>query len=458
MHKKISTYALSYFADEKLRTIFLESDGAAYRVVDSQFLSLTQAESSPEVLSDFRKKIMNFRSKNPFWIHIIARNSCLVKVFTVPKVAPQELEHAVSKRIQAEIPYVSEEVILHQVIQEASEGKESQVLLFGVSKAALNDQSKKLEALGIIPDKVVLSTEVLAWMYRSEIIPKEKPQPVSLLIHSFADQLEVLFFEDHVLLHSRWISLENENATAVRDELNAAIMGFQREWHKKPDDLIIVGNAKELGTFAVDPSFNVKHIFSEAHEIVTPLILATLAAHKLEEINDYSLVEHKEVRQEKTRTENQSKLAFSIACFAFSLFLLAAFQITLILGEIGWLNYKINSFSKSVKEIKKQRTQAKQVSAYYDQKAMPIILISSLRDVIPNNVLLSDLQYLYQGRSVTIRGTAPAQTEVDAFVNQLEKNALFQHMKLKGVQSSKDARGQNVLEFSLEGNLKQGEL
>src|SRR3990167_6251106 len=173
-----SLVGISYFSGDELRVAFLEPSGGGYRIIGTESVPLSGDGSAfSDLQSRFRNRLSGYQSRSPLWIHLVMRQAALVKVFSLGNVSAESREAEVEKRIHSEIPYLADEVILHRVFQETQDPNAVQVLVFGVSKAVLSDQMKKLAVYGVVPERVLLSTEVLTQLFKTQILPLRKPEP-----------------------------------------------------------------------------------------------------------------------------------------------------------------------------------------------------------------------------------------------------------------------------------------
>lgn len=448
--RKASLYGITYVLNDELVISFVEAVSGRYRMIGQEKIPLESAGTlDTGMISEFRKKISGYQTRKPTWIHLVLRNVSLVKVFSLPETNPDQLDQVISNRIQAEIPYLSEEVILHQVIQEGDEGGRTQVLLFGVSKNVLSDQMKKLEAYGIVPNRITLSTEILAWLYRTRIMTSEKLERHTVFVHVFAGQIELLFFEEYRLLQSRWISQDGQPAFVIQEAVEASLASYQREWRRKPDMVLMAGDSHVLEMLQFDQSFIVKQVPLEKGEEALFLFGAVIASRQSDEVFDYTLPMHKEIREQIHKTESYSKLTISVMAFAIALLLMAIVEIGVILSQMGWFNYQSNTFSNSVREVKKMRESAVNIRDFYQKKIMPLVVLEQIRDVIPEDMLLTELEYDEDQADITISGTAPQQAQIDQLVSKLGKEALFKSVKLERVQSERSNQGALVYNFTI---------
>jgi hypothetical protein len=458
---QMSFFGVSYLKGEELEVVLLRKKGHHYHVLGVESISTsTENPASSEAISHFRNHITNCQNKGCAWIHLVWRNVSFVKMFSMAGVAPEERDVAISKRIYSEIPYLSDEVVLRQTLQETKEAGNIQVIVTGVSKAVLREQMKKLEAYGISTDQVMLSTDILDWFYRTHIVPSEHPDEISLLIYLFGDQVELLFFEGTNLVQSRWIAKSADPAIGVREAVQSSISSFQREWRRKPTMAVLVGMKQtEAESFISDPALSVKQVFPEIQnqeDFVPILVLGAAEAHQTSELFDYTLNQLKTDREKKVYQKKWTQLSFSVFLFALSLFLMILVQTLITITQISWIEVRSKMLSSSVGEVKKIRHQAMEILSFEWKKDLPLVILASLRKAVSDKLFLQELDYSQKESIFSVKGLASGQSDVDKFVSLLEKDPIFEHLSLEGVQSGKNDQGVLSYEFTIKGNLKEG--
>ena len=370
------------------------------------------------------------------------------------------METVLAIRFKEQIPYLSKEAVLHRSIQRKSEDGSLEALLLGVPKDVLAEQMKLLRACGLVPDRVILSTDLLVWMYRAHMRGDDRrPDQANVLIHLFGNQAEMLFFENQVLLQSRWVSWETDQAANLLDAVQSYTDGFQREWRKRPNALFLIGERNEEAESSLLKShFSVERISSDHETTLAPILAAAARAYATQDVFDFTLPEVKEVRNKERRVKGRAMLLFSIACFSFSLFFLAVVQTLMTVGEMGWLRFKMGALEGSVQEVREVRTKALHVQDFRAKKSLPVLLLGGLRKAVPHDLVFRELEYDEAKRRFSLQGTARAQAHVDQFIAAVGAQSIFERLALERIQTERAQDGSTVYSFTLEGNLNLGEL
>lgn len=447
-----SVFGISYFRENQLEVAFLERAGDQYQFLGREQISLSQL-ASQGALTDVHNRLAKYRSRSPVWIHVILRHTAFVKLFSLSGVSPDELDAVVAKRIRGEIPYLAEELSYHYVTQGVREG-ESSVVMFGISKAVLKEHLDQLDRLGMMPEHVLLSTEVLFWLYQTQALSDKREFQSISLIHLFPRQAELLYLESGRILQSRWVSQEENDTGLLGEAIESATQAFHRESKWKPKAVFVFAESNEMVTGSLSNfSIPVHFVSPWLHLLLPPLVPASAEASRSGGVSDFLLPETIQKRAREATASGLGKLFFSIFCLALSIFLFAAGRSLIPLGEMTWVQARSSALSRSAREVKQMRTQALEIKAFREHKTMPVLLLAGLRRAIPAGVLLRELDYRGNQDSFFARGVALQQSFVEQFTQAVSKEAGFSKVTLERVQAEQDARGGNVYSFEIKGSV-----
>jgi hypothetical protein len=269
--------------------------------------------------------------------------------------------------------------------------------------------------------------------------------------------VELLFFEDVFLLQSRWVSEEGDQASSIREAIRASSASLEREWRRRPNQVLLLGGGSEPESALVpDSSLQVEKVSigADTGSELPSLLTGAADVYLSGQAFDFTLPIVKESREKERRARKFTKLAASAACFALSILFFASVQAALTLAKTSWFRIQIGVLNQSVKEVKTLREQTLLVRDYQQKKLVPLKLLAIFRKLIPGELLLDELEYSVSQSLVRIGGKAPEQSQVDKFVASLEKDPIFEKLWLEGVQAERDKQGKSVYHFSLQGVLK----
>ena len=104
--------------------------------------------------------------------------------------------------------------------------------------------------------------------------------------------------------------------------------------------------------------------------------------------------------------------------------------------------------------IKKMHQEAVAIVDFYEKKALPIETVASLREAISTEMLLREVEYDFDKRTISVRGIAPDQALVDQFIAKLEQGGFYEKLKLERIQAEQSDQAKTVFDFSFEGHIK----
>ena len=454
--RKDSVFGVSYLLEKQLEVVFAKRAGDQWELLGEEHM--TRGEPlSEQAISDFQSRLSLYRYRSPVWIHLIDRSAAFVKVFTLTGISTQELEAAIAKRIPEETPYHAEELSYHYSLEGSPQAGAQQVVMFGISKAVLRDHLGELDRLGLIPDRVLLSTDVLLWLYRTRIVPMKRESGTTVFIHLFPKQAELLYLENGCLLQSRWIAQEASEHGALGDTIEAAAGAFQREFRRVPKAALVLEPGRQrVKTSLAGFSLATEPVSLWPDLAISPLVVAALEAHHARGVFNFTLPEIEMKRKREANTRERVNLLFSMLFLSFSIFLMAFTPVLANLGEVAWLRLRLYWLSDSIREVKTLRAQALQIQAFREKKSFPVQLLVRLREAIPTGVLVKELDYKSEPGIFLIRGVAGQETFVEQMANALSHSPLFQSVTLERVQAQQDEQQGTLYHFEIKGRLGGG--
>jgi len=434
--------AVSFFSAGRLDvTVFGAGDAPSRE-------SIPVPESpSQEDLQKAREKIAGFRQEQGTWIHVIPRQAAFVKTFSLEAREGESKEAAVLRRVREEMPHLADEILYHVALQEnGTPGQEA--LLFGIAKATLEEQLRRLESLGVVPDSVMLSTELLLWLYQNDPSRREEDKNV-LLVHDAARQIEVLYVDRGALVQSRWFGKEADEPAAAAAVLQTAQEAFQREWRRVPEKTLVLGN-ESRGGYGGIPCEG----FGGEGPDEAALGSAALKAFASGAVFDFTPASWEDRRRRSRTGREKTRFAALLALFAASWLVLSASRAAGLALETAWLGVRQAPVSASVRELKNLRSQALKAARYSRKKTSPLLILAGLRAAAPQGLILQSLAYDEAKAVFSLKGEAVAENLIQDFLAGLQKQPGFEKMTLERLESSSDDRGR-IFTFEIEGHLKK---
>ncbi len=441
--------ALSYFQADRLEVIFLKtSAGGGLEAQDKLWIPFSESLSEKDAAA-MQRQIAEKFSGHGNWIHIVMRQGGFVKTFAVPDLPEEKLNPALVQRVSDEMPHLAHDILYHIAIQNGEAVEKREALLFGISKAALEDQLAKLSQLGVIPDSVMLSTEVLYNYYQNS--PAGSSAANAMLVHEAGRQLELIFINQGRLVQSRWFKKEAYEQDGFETLVRAAGDSLQREGRAIPAKAVLMGGDLKTAFFNGVMPYEFLDPAGEAQ--TDPLLWkAALKAYKNSSVFDFTPAAWESRRRKLKAGREGSSLLTWLAVFAAAFFF---FALTKVVAS-GLQNIQLAAqhapVASAVKDLKALQSQALSANAYQQRKIFPLLLLEKLRAAVPLGVLLEKLEYDQKAAAFSMRGESTAEPLIHEFLEGLQKQPLFSGLKLERVEAHQDESGR-IYEFEMKGFL-----
>lgn len=423
-------FGFTYLLNNRFTIQFYESRDDECRLRGRETFPVDAAQGK-EAFEKFLRMHEGPSAEGISWIHLVFRSAGLVRTFSMPEEKGENSEDLLQKRVEQEIPHLVDDVIYHARVQNmtASVGKEG--ILFGISKTILRDQMGSLEAYGIIPCHVMLSTEILLW--RHEEAGKKRQEigeGVMLEVHRVGEEAELLFFEENCLRYSQWIRpMSGESAPGLELLITAASEAFEKSFGKK---------AVRLQPEVPDGT----------------LELAAIEAHRTISIFDFSPSDLEARRSHGQTRQLRFGLARSAAWLALAFLVFSLSQLMSSAAGHAWLGSKADPLRESVYQVKQLRRQALAVQKFQAAKVFPLAVIEILSLTMPSELLAITLEYHQPAGTFSLRGEAEGQERLDEFMTALQNQNVLD-VSLDRFEAVDAATGQ-VIVFEISGFFRDG--
>ncbi|MBI4372427.1 MAG: PilN domain-containing protein [Candidatus Omnitrophica bacterium] len=472
---KKGLFCVSYVEHDVLHVALIESVSGALHLLARGEFSMTK-DHMQSGLEEMKKHLDRYQQPDVQWIHLILRHVAFVKVFELPNVAESEREKSLKDKMQAEVPYHPHEVMLHTIFQGRKSSALHPAIAYGISKKILNEQLKRLESLGIFPDQIMLSTEVLMRLFQSKMETEKNLSGASLLVCLFANRVELLFFESEALLHSRSFPHDPGEGEGLKEIIEDGTVNFLREWRRRPANVFFLGDLNvEPRSLMQDEGVAVKHIALEADLLrrlragrvqeqtsgdqLEPIEIGAIDVYLDRTVFDFNPQETRQRSDQAQREKHWARFASSIVGMSAAFFLYSLIHVGSVTAEIGWIRWRSAQLSDSVREVKQMRSKVLDVRHDQDRKAAPAFLLAALRQAIPESLLLERVDFDFDRQSIVVDGYASQQSQIDRFANDLKATQGIQNVELIRVQSKESRPGKTAeddlgrYDFSLEVHL-----
>jgi len=220
---------------------------------------------------------------------VLPRHQLTTRILTLPSQDKAEIASMVALSAEEFVPFSSHEIIVDQVLLHKLPSGESRVLVAIAHKDVVHRHVAQLQAAGLEPEHVYLSTTCLA----AGVVASASASAATrfALVHLSAGGLEVLVFNEGRLEFCRGVaSTTNWSATESRDqaveELAIEVRGSLATHRRESEDGESVDLVYLCSDFA-DPAPYVDPLFTETgKEVAVAPFLGNLIAGGKEHVRD----------------------------------------------------------------------------------------------------------------------------------------------------------------------------
>jgi hypothetical protein len=448
-----SCYAISYFLSGQFEVGFFKPTPSGPTLVALESMSQIEV-GTEEGKARFREQLSRHQKKSQQWIHLILRNAGFVKVLELSEDAAVNDEDLLTKTVRQQVPHLADDIIYHVAAQEKTEVLPATGLMYGVAKTVLEEQLSALQSIAITPDFVTLSTEALMWWHHHHPPQKTQDHATRLLVHLMGEQLELLYVEDGALIQSRSVKSGPATPQSIERSTISSNYSFQKDCNRAPQETIFLAADNSGIDRLPDESWKRASDWSKLD--VPPLFPIVIEACRAREVFDFTPPEVERARSAKTRGTHSEKLMKSMSLLCLSFFIYGVLLVGSALGEMGWMQMKMNQLPASVQEVKAMRKEALSLRAFQERKAFPLVLLGGIQAAIPKGAVLTQLEYDEPRAIFSLQGEAKQQGMIDDFLKALSEHSTFSDVTLERVQAQRQQLAAGVYEFEMEGFLNRG--
>lgn len=170
---------------------------------------------------------------------IIPRHEATVRVLAMPSQNADEIASMVRLSAEEFVPYPADELIIAYSILQKLPGGESRVQITLVHRDIIQAHLRVLEAAGITPEQIYLSTACLATAFEMAALPADAP---TALVSLGSTGIEVLVFSQGRLAFSRGVASvqdwagEGDAAANAQEELAVEVRGSLAAYRRESED------------------------------------------------------------------------------------------------------------------------------------------------------------------------------------------------------------------------------
>ena len=391
------------------------------------------------------------------------RHLVTVRFLKLPSTNDDEIKKMVRIESLKHIPYADEDVVSgHRIIEKLADGY-SNVLIAVVQADMVRQEVDIFKKAGIAVESVALGSETLLLWYLDNR-PADEDIPV-LLVNIDADHIDIDVIAGDMLLFTRGVSYSAAGPSAaekITDQINISIAAYKKESSKSIDKVIlsgIQGKADELKAILTDrikipvevigqmDKMPVREGASpEAEEASFVELLGLALKYESVNIDLLPAASREEQRLELVKKNIITGLIIS------SLIVVMAFGVILkkLHDKRAYISYVDSELGKIEPLVRSAKLMAKEidvVTSKVAERPLAIDIASEVLKITPSGIALTMMEY-ESNKTITLRGTAPALSDVFKYVALLEKDAYFKNVKVKYA-NKRMSQAQEIADFEI---------
>lgn len=421
---------------------------------DFPVMKLTAAERKHEMhllLSETGAKNIEFR-------HLIVRDRAFTKQFQFPSRNIAEIKQMLRLRLPREIPSAIDEIVyhFHQIKAESKIANiQTTVLLFGVSKDAVNHEYDILRSFGIMPNHIILTTVALSgYLRKAHDATHHLP---ALLIFGNRGKGEAILYDAQGIQMSRTFSYDLiDLAHSTEGSIRPIMDSLDQGGDEKSYSIYLAGELYKTESDWLVTRHTI-HTLGQAEINPLPMDFLFMAGAETpdEECEEFNLLPE-DVKgriysanvQKSWTTLRASIVACVVSVFLVSLF----FSLRALLGT-SYLDRQISILEPDVKEVKDISRKVKFLNRLRLDKIRPIDVFVRIHEQAGSEIQLNELDYNSEDKSVRLKGISTSQSAIDRYVKELDSIAWFSKAELQYSESSRDAKDLQF-QFAVRASLK----
>ncbi|MDP3790736.1 MAG: pilus assembly protein PilM [Candidatus Omnitrophota bacterium] len=377
----------------------------------------------------------------------IPRHLVTARFLKIPSISDEEIEKIMKLESIKHLPYTDESVIYgYRIVEKTADGY-SKVLLSIAQAQAVNNFINILKMAGTENLKhLSLSSEALFLWYMQAMEGKEKE--TAMVVNLDRDHIDVDVIEKDKLVFTRGVAFDMKDSKAIdkmASEIKVSITSYQKESSNVIGRVILTGQKNECEVLKALLVKEVKvpvEIISQTENV--PLGEdVEIGSENVSFAESFGLLLRpedikinlipKEVHEE-TRFV-LSKNNFITAIFLSLLLCAIIFGITVKKLHdkhiyLSVMNTELKKIEPDVVFAKKMAKDIKVIQEMMDRKPLAIDVISEVYAITPGGISLNIIDF-ESGKTLTVRGNAPALSEVLKYVTSIEGSPYFEGVKIK---------------------------
>ena len=429
---------------------------------DPQLIGKEEFVIKTTPLSERKRLVHSFISRYGRRIqfqHILMRDRAFTKQFQFPSQNMAEIKQMLALRLPREIPSAIDQIVyhFHPVEHIGKENVQTEILLFGVSKDLVNQERELLKSFGIIPQKIVLSTIVLASFVQKKLggssgFPR-------IVLYGAHGKGEVILVNDRGVIFSRSFTYDSADAIhSLQDAIDPIFEALEKKEEISAYDLCVSGDIEKMkgqlfiGRYPNRVSLHPKEL------TLSPMNFLLFAGANIYGDDDRFNLLPEEVKQKIAVAKSEThfaELRFALA-LTLIVFLIVFFATSIRTAiALSAVNQKLVDLEPSVREIKDISRSAQLLNKIKAQKILPLEILAVAHEKSAGSVSLAEFEYDEKEGSVHLKGRTDSQALVDQYVRALSDVEWFSGVELQYSESTSDGV-RSQFQFSINAILKNG--
>ncbi|MDO8535928.1 MAG: hypothetical protein Q7S30_02840 [Candidatus Omnitrophota bacterium] len=398
----------------------------------------------------------------------IPRHLVTARFLKIPSVDDREIDKIIKIESIKHLPYTDEKIVYGYRVTEKLEDGYSKVLLVIAQASAISEFTDILNkaAVGGIKSFALSSEALLSWyMLTREAENKEN----LVLVNLDAGRIDIAIIEGDRLVFTRGAFInanDPDRVEKITQQVKISINTYQKESGRIANRIVLTGVRLEIVLFSASFCDGLKlpvDMIEQARNIAIdentkPLIekssFAELLALALRP-EDIKIDLLPEEAAEDARIKNTKNILITSV-------LLATLLITMVLGVLvkkirdkyvylGAISAELKKMDPQISVAKKMMKDVSLTRQIMARKPLAVDVFTEACGITPAGMSLSTLDF-ESGKSLIVRGTAPALGDVLRYVTILENSPYFEGVKVKYA-NKRMSENKEITDFEIDAAL-----
>jgi len=449
------------FSQDELMISHLRQSGKSREFENLIHYTISGA-SEDEIAQMIVKALSDFKIKNPLVVNVVPLHLAITKNLEIPSLDTAEIREIIDLQSGRQTPYSREEIIVDYINIGTYRQSYTKILLVIVTRAAIKRQFDIMQKAGLRIEKIVFAPEGIAHACFNEVKKELQSTPVGI-VHidtNFTDFIIALkgmpiFTRSIPIGMKHFQSEKDKSSEKFIEELKSSIETYQSEDIDKSPQMLYLSGAsesiEELEALLTDkvhipiktiPYFTILPLNEKLASV--PAITRNVSFFNITSVLlnpavvTVSLMPE-EVKLKRAFEARAHELVKMSIYIIFILIFFGSFFLSKLYFKGMYLK-KLRLQNQTTMEeaqiLEKAMERIRIVKHYLRNRGQSLEVISALFDILPKNIMLSDVKLDAQN-NLYLKGTGRAMSNVFSFVSALEDSESFSNVKTNYTTSRK---------------------